>query len=116
MPSPGLAPRSLAVQATADAAPYLFASWQKLDVGPRQQVRSRSDELTIDDVLKTCEDPGSVAQLKQLTGIEVLWAHVPGSVDVPGPQRPLPLGYPYPARAGFSLHVVAAGEDEEMTV
>ena len=68
----------------------------------------------MDDVLEAREDPRSVAQLKQLTGVEVLWAHVPGAVDIPGPQRPLPLGDPHPAGAGFGLHVVTAGEDEEM--
>ena len=88
------------------------ASWQKLDVRPRQQVRSRSDEFAIDDVLKAREDPASVAQLKQLAGVKVLWAHIPGAVDIPGSQWPFPLGDPHTSRAGFSLHVVAAGEDE----
>ena len=48
------------------------ASWEKLDISPRQKVRNRTDELTVDDVLEAREDPRPVAQLKQLTGIEVL--------------------------------------------
>ena len=64
------------------------ASWEKLDISPWQKVRNRTDELTVDDVVEAREDPRPVAQLKQLTGVEVLWAHVPGAIDIPGPQRP----------------------------